>query len=59
MLALCRQLTLMQFEDGVGHGGQHPLSLQNVDVPDPEGEGEGSLHRKNTTRGEVLIENQN
>jgi len=38
-----RPLTLVQLEDGVGHGGQHALPLQDVDVPDPEGEGEGSL----------------
>lgn len=36
-------LTLVQLEDGVGHGGKSPLALQDVDVPDPESESEGSL----------------
>lgn len=41
-------LTLVQFEDRVGHGGQQFFPLQDVDVPDPEGEGEGSLDTNGT-----------
>lgn len=41
-------LTLVQFEDGVGHGGQQSFTLQDVDVPDPEGEGERSLDTNRT-----------
>lgn len=41
-------LTLVQFEDGVGHGGEHSFTLQDVDVPDPEGEGERSLDTNRT-----------
>lgn len=40
---LCRDLTFVQFEDGVSHGCQHPLSFQDVDIPQPQGEGEGGL----------------
>lgn len=46
-------LTLVQFEDGVGHGRQQSLTLQDVDVPDPEGEGEGSLDT-NRTKGQRI-----
>lgn len=43
----------MQFEDGVGHGGQQSFTLQDVDVPDPEGEGERSLDT-NRTKGQRI-----
>lgn len=36
-------LTFVQFEDGVSHGRQHPLPFQDVDVPQPQGQGEWSL----------------
>lgn len=38
-------LTLVQFEDRVGHGRKRSFTLQDVDVPDPESEGEGSLEQ--------------
>lgn len=47
-------LTLVQFEDSVGHGGEQSFTLQDVDVPDPEGEGEGSLNT-NRTKGQKII----
>lgn len=56
LLSLCgvNSLTLVQFEDGVGHGRQQSFTLQDVDVPDPEGEGEGSLET-NRTEGQEII----
>jgi len=36
-------LTFVQLENGVSHGCQDPLSLQDVDVPQPQGEGERRL----------------
>lgn len=43
-----RALTFVQLENGVGHGRQHPLSFQDVDVPEPQGEGEGRLFQTQT-----------
>lgn len=42
----CSGLTLVQFEDRVGHGGQNSLSLQDIDVPDPQGQSEGGLRER-------------
>lgn len=39
------RLTLVQLEDGVGHGWKQSFSFQDVDVPDPEGECERCLHK--------------
>lgn len=36
-------LTFVQFEHGVGHGREHTLTLQDVSVPELQGEGEGGL----------------
>lgn len=36
-------LTFVQFEDGVSHGRQHPLPFQDVDIPQPQGQGERGL----------------
>ena len=46
----CSGLTLVQFEDRVGHGGQNSLSLQDIDVPDPQGQGEGGLRERDRGR---------
>lgn len=45
----------MQFEDSVGHGRQQSFTLQDVDVPDPEREGEGSLDTNRTTGQKILL----
>lgn len=42
----CSGLTLVQFEDRVGHGGQNSLSFQDIDVPDPQGQSEGGLRER-------------
>ena len=42
-------LTLVQFEERVGHGGQDAFPLHDVDVPDPEREGERSLNTNTDT----------
>lgn len=49
---LCWDLTFVQFEDGVSHGCQHTLSFQDVDIPQPQCEGEGGLfqtHKQKTS----------
>lgn len=48
-------LTLVHFEDSVGHSRQDSFTLQDVDVPDPEGEGEGSLKIKRTTGYTIVL----
>lgn len=39
-----RLLTLVTLQDGVGHGGEEPLALQDEDVPQAKGECERRLH---------------
>ena len=51
---LCRDLTFVQFEDGVSHGRQHPLSFQDVDIPQPQGEGEGGLFQTHKQKTSLL-----
>ena len=40
---MVRCLTLVEFEDSVGHGGENSLPLQDIDVPDTKGQGKGGL----------------
>ena len=51
---LCQDLTFVQFEDGVSHGRQHPLSFQDVDIPQPQGEGEGGLFQTHKQKTSLL-----
>lgn len=47
-------LTFVQFEDGVSHGCQHALSFQDVDIPQPQGEGEGGLFQAHNQKTSLL-----
>lgn len=51
---LCWDLTFVQFEDGVSHGRQHPLSFQDVDIPEPQGEGERGLFQTHKQKTSLL-----
>jgi len=51
---LCWDLTFVQFEDGVSHGRQYPLSFQDVDIPQPQGEGEGGLFQTHKQKPSLL-----
>lgn len=48
-------LTFVQLQDGVRHGCQNPFSFQDVDIPQPQGEREGSLFTKRSRLDDVMI----
>lgn len=40
------QFTLVYLQDGVGHGSEEPLSIQDENVPQPKGQGQRCLQDK-------------